>query len=204
MINKDRIKKLNEYSFEVAREGDMHVPVKIFANDKLMEKMVQDNCIQQGINVATLPGIKGYSVMMPDAHQGYGFSIGGVAAIDVNEGCISPGGIGFDINCGVRVLVTNLKKEDIYPKIKELLDALFKYVPAGVGKKSEFKLTTKEMDEVLKEGASWAVKKGYGTEEDLDNCEERGKLNQADPSKVSPRAKARGLGQLGTLGYCSL
>ncbi|RMF55615.1 RtcB family protein [Candidatus Woesearchaeota archaeon] len=193
-------KKLNNYSFIVEKHGSMKVPLKIFASEKLIEKMEKDNCITQGINVASLPGIKGSSIMMPDAHQGYGFSIGGVAAIDVEKGCISPGGIGFDINCGVRLLATNLKVEDVKPRIKELLEELFKRVPAGVGAKSLLKLSDSELDEVLKDGAEWAVRNGYGTKEDLENCEENGKMSGADPTKVSQKAKSRGRGQLGTLG----
>jgi len=195
-----KLKKATEYSYIIEKEGKMNVPVKIFANEKLMEKMQEDNCIQQGINVATLPGIKGFSVMMPDAHQGYGFSIGGVAAIDKKSGCISPGGIGFDINCGVRLLSTNLTKEEVYPRIKELLDVLFRNVPPGVGGKSIFKLNDKELDDVLTRGAEWAVENGYGVKEDLENCEEHGKMPGADASKVSQKAKSRGRGQLGTLG----
>src|SRR3990167_3557056 len=122
-INDKKIvpKKVNDYTYIVEKSGKMNVPVKIFASEKLMEKMLQDNCIQQGINVAALPGIKGFSIMMPDAHQGYGFSIGGVAAIDAKDGCISPGGIGFDINCGVRLFKTNLSKKDVEAKIQQLL-----------------------------------------------------------------------------------
>jgi tRNA-splicing ligase RtcB (3'-phosphate/5'-hydroxy nucleic acid ligase) len=193
-------KKLNEYSYLVEKQGKMNVPVKIFANEDLMEKMMKDNCLQQGINVACLPGIKGFSVMMPDAHQGYGFSIGGVAAIDAENGCISPGGIGFDIGCSVRLMQTNLKKEEVYPKIKELLDEIFENVPPGVGAKSKLRITNEEMDEVLKDGVNWALRKGYGNQEDIDNCEDHGCMPGADPSKVSARAKKRGRGQLGTLG----
>ncbi|MGV8161809.1 MAG: RtcB family protein [Candidatus Nanoarchaeia archaeon] len=178
----------------------MNVPVKIFASEKLMKKMQEDNCLQQGVNVAGLPGIKGFSIMMPDAHQGYGFSIGGVAAFDEQTGCISPGGIGYDINCGVRLLVTNLTKDDLNERIKPLLNSLFKNIPPGVGGKSLFRLTDEELEEVLKEGPSWAIKKGYGEKEDLENCESNGKLVGANPNKVSQKAKERGRSQLGTLG----
>src|SRR3989338_1454470 len=200
-INDKKIvpKKVNDYTYIVEKSGKMNVPVKIFASEKLMEKMLQDNCIQQGINVATLPGIKGFSIMMPDAHQGYGFSIGGVAAIDTKDGCISPGGVGFDIGCGVRLLQTNLNKEEVYPKIHELLNLLFKNVPPGVGTKSLFRLSDSDLDDILKNGVEWAVRNGYGTKEDMENCEESGKLAEADPSKISSTAKKRGRGQLGTL-----
>ena len=196
------VKKLNNYSFTIEKSGDMQVPVKIFASDALMEKMQQDKCLGQGVNVATaLPGIYGASIMMPDAHQGYGFSIGGVAAVDCEHGCISPGGIGFDINCGVRLLATNLTKDEVEPKIMDLLNALFKHVPPGVGGQSLFRLDDEQLEEVLQTGAQWCVKNKYGVAEDLEHCEENGSLEQhALPAKVSPRAKSRGRKQLGTLG----
>ncbi|MBD3209202.1 RtcB family protein [Candidatus Woesearchaeota archaeon] len=196
------IKKLNAYSYEVPRSGDMRVPVKIFASAPLLEKMQADNCVQQGVNVATsLPGICGASLMMPDAHQGYGFSIGGVAAIDCEKGCISPGGIGFDINCGVRLLATSLTVDDVRPRIREVLDVLFKRVPPGVGGQSLFRLDDAQLHAVLRSGASWCVDNSYGVQGDLDHCEEDGSLEGlAKLEKVSPRAKARGRKQLGTLG----
>ena len=186
--------------WEVKKQGKMNVPLMIYASKPLLDKMKQDNCIQQGMNVAAMPGIVGKSIMMPDAHQGYGFSIGGVAAFDEKKGCITPGGIGFDINCGVRLLTTSLTVDEVRPKIKELLDALFKEVPAGVGGTSFLKLTDGELDDVLTNGAKWAVENGYGEKRDLKFCEENGTMKGADPSKVSPRAKARGRKQLGTLG----
>ena len=195
------VNKLNEYSYEIPKTGKMNVPVKIFASEPLLEKMRKDNSLQQGANVACLPGIYGKSVMLPDAHQGYGFSIGGVAAIDVEKGCISPGGIGFDINCGVRLLTTGLTRAEVEPRIHELLDVLFKKVPSGVGGQARLKLDDSQVDEVLRKGAAWCVSQGYGNEDDLEHCEENGSLNDlADPRKVSPRAKARGRKQLGTLG----
>ncbi len=200
MEEKIEPKKLNDYSFIVDKKGPMKVPLKIFASEKLLKKMQEDKCIQQGVNVASLPGIRGFSMMMPDAHQGYGFSIGGVAALDFEKGCISPGGIGFDINCGVRLLTTNLTKDEVEPKVRHLLEQFFENVPAGVGSKSEIKLTDEELDEVLVKGAKWALTKGYGTEEDVEHCEEQGSMKGADASKVSVKAKARGRKQLGTLG----
>ncbi|MBN1792974.1 RtcB family protein [Candidatus Woesearchaeota archaeon] len=195
-----QVRKVNDYMFEIPKSGKMNVPVWVFADDKLMKKMQEDKCLQQGVNVAQLPGIYKASIMMPDAHQGYGFSIGGVAAIDADTGCISPGGIGFDINCGVRLLTTPLTREEVEPRIKELLDALFKNVPSGVGSESFIRLSDQELDDVLTKGAAWAVEKGFGTQEDLDRCEEGGCMKEADASKVSKRAKARGREQLGTLG----
>ncbi len=193
-------KKINNHTYIIEKKGKMNVPVKIFASEKLMNEMKKDRCIEQGINVSHLPGIQGFSIMMPDAHQGYGFSIGGVAAMDCEHGCISPGGIGFDINCGVRLLVTNLTKEHIYGRIQPLLNSLFKNIPPGVGGKSLYKLTNEELDRILEEGPSWAIKKGYGLKEDLENCENNGFMKEAKSSKVSEKAKDRGRGQLGTLG----
>jgi len=193
-------KKINEYSYIIDKQENMKVPVKIFASEKLMDKMMQDRCLSQGVNVSLLPGIKGFSIMMPDAHQGYGFPIGGVAAMDSEHGCISPGGIGFDINCGVRLLTTNLTKDDVYPKIDELLNSLFKNIPPGVGKKSLLNLKDNELEDVLKRGPIWAVEQGIGDKDDLENCESNGYLEGADPKKVSQKAKNRGRAQLGTLG----
>ncbi len=193
-------KKITNYLFEIPKTGKMKVPVKIYVSEKLLKKLGEDNSLQQGINVATLPGIYKASIMLPDAHQGYGFSIGGVAAIDFEKGCISPGGIGFDINCGVRLLTTPLKKEEVEPKIKELLNSLFRNVPSGVGSQSFIKLSDQELDTVLNKGAEWAVEQGYGFKEDLERCEEGGSMKQADANKVSNKAKSRGRKQLGTLG----
>jgi len=194
------MEKLNEYSYFIEKEGAMKVPLKIFASEKLMEQLEKDKCIEQGKNVAALPGIIGQSLMMPDAHQGYGFPIGGVAALDIEKGCISPGGIGFDINCGVRLLRTNLEKESVYAKIKELLESIFKHIPAGVGGKSKYKLNDEELDAVLATGTRWCVDNGYGDEDDREHCESNGTLEGADSSKVSRKAKDRGRAQLSTLG----
>ncbi len=192
--------KITDFEFRVEKKENMRVPLVIFATEKLLNKLDEDKSLQQGINVATLPGIQKQSIMMADAHQGYGFSIGGVAAFDLNEGIISPGGIGFDINCGVRLLTTPLTLEDIKPKIKELLEALFKNVPSGVGSESFLNLKNPELDNVLEKGARWAIENGYGFEEDLEHAEEQGEMKTADYSKVSEKAKARGREQLGTLG----
>ena len=193
-------KKINDHLFEIEKTGNMKVPVKIYASEKLLKKLGEDKSLQQGMNVACLPGIYGQSIMLPDAHQGYGFSIGGVAAIDYEHGCISPGGIGFDINCGVRLLATPLKKEEVEPKIQELMDSMFRNVPSGVGSESFIRLNNQELDAVLNRGAEWAVEQGYGYKEDLVHCEENGRMKEADAGKVSNRAKSRGREQLGTLG----
>lgn len=194
-------KKINNYSYVVEKQGKMNVPLKIFASEQLMEKMLGDTCIQQGINVACMPGIKGWSIMMPDAHQGYGFSIGGVAAYDMKTGCISPGGIGFDINCGVRLVATSLTKEEVLPHIKKLLLQLYEAIPCGVGMEAKERLSDEELDAILLGGAKYLVQeKQFGEQQDIDNCEEGGVLQGALPDKVSHRAKARGRRQLGTLG----
>ena len=194
------IKKISDYIWEVPKKGSMKVPVRIYASEKLLKKIKEDGSIEQGINVATLPGIQGKSIMLADAHRGYGASIGGVAGIDTENGFISPGMTGFDINCGVRLLTTNLEHDQVEEKIQPLLDSLFKNVPAGVGGKSIFRLSKEELDEVLNKGVDWAVEKGYATKEDKEHCEEFGRLEKTDASKVSDKAKDRGKHQLGTLG----
>jgi tRNA-splicing ligase RtcB len=197
---KIQLKKISDYEWEIEKEGEMHVPGKIFASEKLIKDVQEDITLEQVKNVAMLPGIIKASIAMPDAHQGYGFSIGGVAAFDIDKGVISPGGVGYDINCSVRLLKTNLKLSDIEKKKKEIIEKLFKFVPSGVGEKGRIKLSKEELDEVLKEGAQWAVKKGYGYELDWKHTEENGKMENAEPKDVSERAKARGMPQLGSLG----
>ena len=183
-----KIKKVQEYIYEVEKQGKMNVPVRIFASEKLMELIKKDQSLQQGMNVACLPNIQKYSYMMPDAHQGYGMSVGGVAAFPVEDGIISPGCIGFDINCGVRLLATTLQKKDVEPKIKQLLDELFKNVPSGVGRDSQIKLSIDELDRVLKTGAQWAVENSYAFPEDLEVTESNGCLEKATPNAVSANA----------------
>jgi len=193
------LKKISEYEWEIPREGAMKVPTRVFASEKMLKKMQQDRTLWQGKNVACLPGIYKYAIVLPDGHEGYGFPIGGVAALDMKEGGISPGGIGYDINCGVRLLRTNLKKEQIYPRIKELLDSLFKHVPAGLGS-SNIRISKPELNEVLTKGARWAVDNNYGDKDDLEFCEENGCMKQANSGNVSEHAKDRGFKQLATLG----
>jgi len=193
------IRKISDNEWEIPKEGKMNVPVRIFASKKLLEKMKGDRTLEQGKNVACLPGIQKYSIVLPDGHEGYGFSIGGVAALDFEKGGISPGGIGYDINCGVRLLRTNLDKKEIYPKIKILLDSLLKHVPAGLGS-SNIRISREELDNVLENGAQWAVKNNYGNRDDLEFCEENGNMKGADSGKVSNEAKNRGFKQLATLG----
>ncbi|MCX8202373.1 MAG: RtcB family protein [Candidatus Micrarchaeota archaeon] len=176
----------------------MRVPVRVYASKRLLDTM--DLAVfDQASNVATLPGIQKYSYVMPDGHSGYGFPIGGVAAFDTTEGVISPGGVGFDINCGMRLVRTDLTIDDVKPKLRELIDALFKRVPSGVGATGFVKISKDEFKKVIEEGSKWAVLKGYGWEEDLKRTEEGGCM-EADASKISSRAIARGYDQIGTLG----
>jgi tRNA-splicing ligase RtcB len=197
---KIHLKKISDNEWEIPKSGKMNVPVRIFASEKLLTLIENDDSLHQGINVACLPNIQKYSYMMPDAHQGYGMSVGGVAAFPLEDGIISPGMTGFDINCGVRLLATSLTKKEVEPKIKELLDELFKNVPSGVGRDSQIRLQREELDRVLKDGANWAVENNYAFPEDLEVTESNGCLEQADPSFVSNNAKERGKNQLGTLG----
>jgi len=194
------IKKLKDNVFIIEKTGNMNVPVKIFATEDMVKSMNEDDCLQQAVNVTHLPGILKEKIVCPDAHRGYGFSIGGVAAFDMEKGCITPGGIGFDINCGVRLLSTQLTKDKVEPKIKELLEALFKHVPSGVGSESKIRLTDEQLDDVLNQGSKWAIDNGYGLSEDYENAEEKGSMKQADAKCVSQKAKSRGRKQLGTLG----
>ncbi|HIJ11538.1 TPA: RtcB family protein [Candidatus Woesearchaeota archaeon] len=181
------------------KEG-MLVPARIIANEELINAM-DEGVFNQISNVATLPGIQKYAYCMPDGHWGYGFPIGGVAAVDpAKGGVISPGGIGFDINCGMRLIRTNLTVDEVRPKIKELVDALYMKVPAGVGCKGFVKISKEEFKDVMMQGAKWAVEKGYGWPEDVDMIESKGRIPQADHTKVSEKAVKRGFDQIGTLG----
>ncbi len=195
------IRKVSENTWEIEKEGKMNVKGIVFASDILFENIKKDNkTLDQVRNVASLPGIVEKSIAMPDAHQGYGFCIGGVAAFDSEKGIISPGGVGYDINCGVRLLASNISKDQFMKKRKEILNELYKNVPSGVGKESEFKLSDQELNDVLNKGVKWTLEKKYATKDDLENIEDKGCIEGADASKVSPRAKARGRSQLGSLG----
>jgi tRNA-splicing ligase RtcB len=200
MAEKIELKKISEFEWEIPKTGKMNVPVIIYASEKLMEKMKEDITFEQAKNMAMLPGVLKQIIVCPDAHQGYGACIGGVAAFDVNEGVVSPGLIGYDINCSCRLLRTNLKLSDMEKKKKEVIDKLFRDVPSGVGEKGRIKLTKEELNEVLVEGAQWAVKKGYGEEDDWKHTEDSGRIEGANPKDVSDRARARGMPQLGSLG----
>ena len=190
----------NQYQIDADSNLGMKVPVRIYADEPLMQKMLSDRTIMQARNVASIPGIVGHSVVLPDGHEGYGFPVGGVAAMDAEEGMISPGGVGYDINCGVRLLRSNLTEQTVRSKLKELVTDLFSSIPSGVGSKGAVKLTHSELDEVLVKGVNWAIDHGYGSSDDADVCEENGQIQNADPNKVSDKARKRGAPQLGSLG----
>lgn len=197
----EKIKKISETVWEIPMEykEGMRVPARIYATEKLLTGMDQ-GVFEQVSNVATLPGIVRFSYCMPDGHWGYGFPIGGVAAMDAEEGVISPGGIGFDINCGMRLVTTNLTYDEVKPHLKELVDRLYRRVPAGVGSRGFFEISRSEFREVVEQGACWCIRNGYGWEEDLELTEESGRIEGADSSKISEKAIDRGFKQIGTLG----
>ena len=190
----------NQYVIEADSNLGMKVPVKIYANDSLLQKMLSDRTILQARNVASIPGIVSHGVVLPDGHEGYGFPVGGVAAMDAEEGMISPGGVGYDINCGVRLLRSNLTEDTVRSKLKDLVTDLFGSIPSGVGSKGAIKLSFSQLDEVLVNGVNWAIDNGYGSSHDMDVCEENGQIANADPNKVSDKARKRGAPQLGSLG----
>ena len=190
----------NQYQIDADPNLGMKVPVKIYADEPLLQKMLSDRTIMQARNVASIPGIVSHSVVLPDGHEGYGFPVGGVAAMDAEEGMISPGGVGYDINCGVRLLRSNLNEQTVRSKLKDLVNDLFSSIPSGVGSKGAVRLTNSELDEVLVNGVNWAIEHGYGSSNDSEVCEESGKIANADPNKVSDKARKRGAPQLGSLG----
>ncbi|MFA6805083.1 MAG: RtcB family protein [Candidatus Methanomethylophilaceae archaeon] len=197
-----KLNKIDDNRWEIP-EGSypgMNTNAVIYASEAMIKHICSDNSPQQAANVACLPGIVGSSMAMPDIHWGYGFPIGGVAAVDANQGSISPGGIGFDINCGVRLIKTDLTLDDIGGKVNELVDELYKNIPSGLGSKGLTRVGPKEIEEILMNGSEWAVENGYGWEKDLEVTEERGHMLDADPTKVSDKARKRGLPQLGSLG----
>ena len=195
--------QINETLYEIPRayRSDMRVPARVFANKIILDDILQDRSLWQLANVATLPGIMSYAYAMPDIHQGYGFPIGGVAAISIEkDGVISPGGIGYDINCGIRLLASDMQFDKIKPDLETLATELFKAIPSGVGRGGKLILTEDELELVLKNGAQQMIKLGFGVANDLEFCEEHGCMSFADPEKISMRAKKRGADQLGTLG----
>jgi tRNA-splicing ligase RtcB (3'-phosphate/5'-hydroxy nucleic acid ligase) len=193
--------RIDAYRWRLPRRGGMRTDGLIFADEGLMHDLEGDQALEQVANVAHLPGIVGPAIAMPDIHWGYGFPIGGVAAFDEDAGVISPGGVGYDINCGVRLLATPLTIQEVRPRLKALMDVLFATIPSGVGaSRSDVRLGRRELDGVLKEGARWVVAEGHGSEGDLEAIEANGALPEADPASVSERAKERGKNQLGTVG----
>ncbi len=201
-ITRNNLIKVSDYIWEIPRSfrDDMRVPVRVFASEKMLADIFRDESIPQAINVATMPGIQRYSMVMPDMHEGYGMAVGGVAAFDAEEGVISPGSVGFDVNCGVRLIRTPETYQEIKDKIGELATQLYQEVPSGVGRSGRLKLVNKELDGVLAKGVDRMIESGFATEADKEHCESRGQLADADPSLVSKTAKDRGRDQLGTLG----
>jgi tRNA-splicing ligase RtcB len=196
------INRIDDYHYEIPKsyKKGMRTSGVLFVDKSMLSRTLMDNAPEQVANVATLPGIQGNSMAMPDIHWGYGFPIGGVAAMDAEEGVISPGGVGYDINCGVRLVGTNLMEDDIKDKLTNLVDAMFNNVPSGLGSKGKVRISMNELEKVLLHGAKWAVENGYGWEEDLKNLEENGCMEGANPSLVTNKAKQRGMPQLGSLG----
>ncbi|MGQ0537031.1 MAG: RtcB family protein, partial [Methanobacteriota archaeon] len=196
------LERLDAHRFEIPRsyKPGMRVPGVLFADDAMIPQILSDNAPEQVANVACMPGIVGRSYAMPDIHWGYGFPIGGVAAFDLEAGVVSPGGVGFDINCGVRLVRTDLSEEDVRPRLRELVDVLFDAVPSGVGEKATVRLSSSELSDVLARGPRWAVDAGYGWERDLAAIEHGGRRDDADAGKVSARARQRGALQVGSLG----
>ena len=197
------LERLDTYSWRIPQKykHGMRVPGLVLSDEELLEKMRTDRTLDQCANVAHLPGIYKYAITLPDGHEGYGFPIGGVAATDYDEGVISPGGVGYDINCGVRLLTTNLSEQDVRPKLAQLANTIFGNVPSGLGsRRKDFTISSGDLDRLVTEGVQWLINKGFGWAEDAEHCEECGHMQNADPSKVSSTAKSRGLPQIGTLG----
>lgn len=195
-----KIKKINDCLWEIPPEGGMNVPARIYTREKHLGELREDRSLQQLINVAHLPGILKYSIAMPDIHLGYGFPIGGIAAMDKDEGVISPGGVGYDINCGVRLLTTSLKETDIRPRLDSILNDMFDNIPCGMGISGKLRLSEKDYSSLIREGAKWVIEQGWGDEEDLAHIEDNGFFPGGSLSNISKKALERGKNQLGTLG----
>ncbi|PLX23954.1 MAG: RNA-splicing ligase RtcB, partial [Ignavibacteria bacterium] len=195
------IRRIDDHTWELPKHGGMRVPGRVYASEPMMQRIKQDKSLEQVANVAHLPGILKYSLAMPDIHWGYGFPIGGVCATRRDDGVISPGGVGYDINCGVRLVTTSLMERDVRPRIRALVQSLFRHVPTGVGaSKAIPKLSRNDLRAVALEGAAWATGRGFGSDSDLHFIEEEGVLTDADPDAVGERPWQRGAEQLGTLG----
>ena len=199
---KVHLERVDDYTWRIPRyKAGMRVPGLVFANESLLEKMRTDRTLEQCSNVAHLPGIYKNAITLPDGHEGYGFPIGGVAATDYEEGVISPGGVGYDINCGVRLLSTNLTEQDVRPKLAQLTESIFNNVPSGLGsRRKDFSVSSRDLEQLVTEGVQWLVNKGIGWQNDSEHCEEHGHMENANPERVSSTAKSRGLTQIGTLG----
>ncbi len=195
-------KKIDDLTWEVPVEYNRHmrVPARVYADEALLNMMRRDDTLVQALNITQLPGIQKFGITLPDGHQGYGFPIGGVAAFDSEEGIITPGGVGYDINCGVRLMRTDLTYKEVKPKAQELIDRIFRLVPCGVGVGGRIRVSTSQLDRAVSEGVDWAISEGYGWDGDSEHMEEGGCMKEANPDKVSNRAKNRGSSQLGTLG----
>ncbi|HDZ54219.1 MAG TPA: RtcB family protein [Candidatus Nealsonbacteria bacterium] len=202
MLQKKDFIKIHDYLWEIPKSfrSDMKVPARAYVSEKMLEESFKDRSLGQLVNIATLPGIVKYSMAMPDMHEGYGFPIGGIAATRLSDGVISPGGVGYDINCGMRLLKSDYSEKDIKPYLENLATEIQKEVPSGLGQGRQIKIDFSSLNKILEGGAQRLVEQGYGEKEDIENCETEGKLQQADPSMVSDRAKNRGRDQVGTLG----
>ena len=202
MVTLQDLKRISDYEWEIPQtfRQDMRVPVRLFTTRRMLEDVMKDKSLEQAVNAATLPGLVGHVIVMPDMHQGYGFPIGAVAATRLPDGVISPGGIGYDINCGVRLLGSQISLEAAHPHLDDLATALNQYCPSGVGGKGAVHTSEAELEAVCRQGSRWALKQGFATEADLRRTEESGCVEGADPSKVSKRARERGRPQLGSLG----
>lgn len=196
------LEKIHDHLWEIPKSfrPDMRVPCRVYATEKMLQSIVQDRSLEQLVNVSTIPGIRKYAIAMPDVHEGYGFPIGGVAAVGADDGAISPGGIGYDINCGVRLLRSTLTFEEIKPRIEKLVHAIAREIPSGVGRGGSVRLKGQDLDQILRDGAQRAVAMGYGSDDDLKRIESGGRLDGADPRVVSEVARERGYDQLGTIG----
>ncbi len=201
-VTRHDLRLVGDYRYEIPESfrQDMRVSAHFYADEDILEKALADRSLEQLVNTATLPGIVGQALAMPDIHQGYGFPIGGVVATRTPGGVISPGGVGYDINCGVRLLASHLDADEIRPHLQALADALYRHVPSGVGVKGQLHINKGELDRILADGSLWALREGYATRTDIDHTEQNGHMGGADPAKVSGEAKRRGLEQVGTLG----
>ena len=202
MIDRQNVTQIDPFTWEISRDCDsrMRVPARIYGTKEILNKAMQDRSVEQLINVAMLPGIVRYAMAMPDIHQGYGFPIGGVAAFRMGDGIVSPGGVGYDINCGVRMLSSHIREEEIAPYISNLVEVLFQNCPTGIGGKGAVRLNRNQLEAVLEQGSKWTMKNGYARKDDLESTESQGCITGARADAVPERAKERGMPQLGSLG----